>query len=189
MIRIRVQERPMFLALLVALDPSSGARSMMPEVIALARCTNARITLLTVVREPIEWVAAADFDLVTERAEHLRQMQASAQEALEAALAAVPSDLSVTTLLKRGSPGPTIVDVAATGGHDLIVMGSRGRGELRSLLIGSVWHHRHHTSEVPRRGVRGSRCAGGRVDAGDVVPDRMGKCASDSAPRPHALRN
>jgi nucleotide-binding universal stress UspA family protein len=179
----------MFLTLLVALDPSSGARSVMPEVTALARCTNARITLLTVVREPIEWVAAGDFDLVTERAEHLRQMQASAEEALEAALTAVPSDLSVTTLLKRGSPGPTIVDVAATGGHDLIVMGSRGRGELRSLLFGSVCHHVLHSSAVPVLVLRGSRCALGHDEAGDVVPGRMGKCPSDPAPRPHALRH
>lgn len=179
----------MFLALLVALDPSPGARSVMPEALALARSTNAKITLLTVVREPIEWVAAGDFDLVTERAEHLRQLQASAQEVLEAALAAVPAEVSVTTLLKRGSPGPTIVDVAASGSHDLIVMGSRGRGELRSLLFGSVCHHVLHCSEVPVLVVRESRCAGGCVDAGGLVPGRMGKYPSRAAPRPHALRN
>jgi nucleotide-binding universal stress UspA family protein len=161
----------------------------MPEAIALARSTNARITLLTVVREPIEWTAVGDFDLVTERAEHLRELQASAQEALAAALADVPPDVSVTTLLKRGSPGPTIVDVAATGGHDLIVMGSRGRGELRSLLFGSVCHHVLHCSEVPVLVVRESRRTGGCVDASDLVPGKMGKYPSRPAPRPHVLRH
>ena len=36
--------------------------------------------------------------------------------------------------------------------------------------------------------VRESRCAGGCVDAGDLVPRRMGKYPSRPAPRPHALR-
>jgi nucleotide-binding universal stress UspA family protein len=179
----------MFLALLVALDRSPRTRSVMPEAIALARSTNARITLLTVVREPIEWVAAGDLNLVTERTEQLRQLETSAQETLEAALAAVPLDVSVTTLLKHGSPGPTIVNVAAAGGHDLIVMGSRGRGELRSLLFGSVCHHVLQCSEVPvlvvRQSGSGTRC----IDDGDLVPGRLGKFPSDPAPHPQALRN
>jgi nucleotide-binding universal stress UspA family protein len=159
----------MFLALLVALDPSSRARVAMLDAVELARATNARLTLLTVVKEPSDWAVAGDYDLVVERAEHQRQMEIAAQEALDAALAAVPADLSVTTLLKHGSPGPTIVEVATEGGHDLIVMGSRGRGELRSLLFGSVSHHVLHSSPLRVLIVREERCADSGVAAREIL--------------------
>ena len=37
-----------------------------------------------------------------------------------------------------GDPGAEIIDVAKRGKYDLIVMGSHGRGVLKSLFLGSV---------------------------------------------------
>ena len=57
----------MFLGLLVALTPSTSNRAVLLDAVDLARAANARLTLLTVVKEPTEWAVAAEVDLVYER--------------------------------------------------------------------------------------------------------------------------
>ncbi|MGZ4203160.1 MAG: universal stress protein, partial [Thermoleophilaceae bacterium] len=57
--------------------------------------------------------------------------------------------LPVTKVLAHGRPAERILEQIKQGGHDLVVMGSRGRGEMRSLLLGSVSHAVLHGSSVP----------------------------------------
>jgi nucleotide-binding universal stress UspA family protein len=151
----------MFLALLVALDPSGHAQRALDQAVALAQTTNARLTLMTVVPQPLEWGLGSGYDVAVDRADLREQAEQACLQVLHAALETVPMDLSVSTILKRGPAGPAIADQAADGAHDLIVMGSRGRGELRSLLLGSVSHHVLHATFVPVLIVR---------DAGAPVP-------------------
>lgn len=59
----------------------------------------------------------------------------------------LPPDVLVTTVVRIGDPGVEIAAQAAAGGHDVIVMGSRGRGRLAEATFGSVARDVHfHTS-------------------------------------------
>lgn len=58
----------------------------------------------------------------------------------------MPSNGTAVTL-EGGAPASMIVDYAKNVDADLIVIGSRGRGALGTLLLGSVSHGVAHTSD------------------------------------------
>ena len=47
-------------------------------------------------------------------------------------------NIKVSTIYKEGHPAETIARVAREGGYDLLVVGSRGLGGLKKLMLGSV---------------------------------------------------
>jgi nucleotide-binding universal stress UspA family protein len=49
----------------------------------------------------------------------------------------------------RGDPAHTLVDILENFGCELVVMGARGMGTLRSALLGSVAHEVLHAAPVP----------------------------------------
>ena len=136
----------MFRRLLVAFDDSPHARRALAEAVELAKRTNAQLTIVTVVPEPSTWVSAG-YGLAP--AAEPVQPEQLARGALDRAVSAVPHDLPVTILLRRGPAAQAILDQVEAGGHDLVVMGTRGRGDLSSLLLGSVSHRVLRESRVP----------------------------------------
>jgi nucleotide-binding universal stress UspA family protein len=69
----------------------------------------------------------------------------------------IPDDLPVTTMLTEQPIRTALIRQIADGHHDLVVMGSRGRGAVRSALLGSVSHFLLHHSPVPVLIVRADR--------------------------------
>lgn len=138
----------MFRRILVAVDNSPAADRALAKAIDMACETNATLTVMTVSPATNIWALGSgyyvpvDVDVVDQQAE--RQYQ----QVLERALDRVPDDVPVTSILSRGAAGAAIVDQARSGDHDLVVMGSRGHGELRSLLLGSVSHRVLQSSPV-----------------------------------------
>jgi nucleotide-binding universal stress UspA family protein len=49
----------------------------------------------------------------------------------------------------EGSPAERILAQVESGGHDLVIMGSRGRGTIASLFLGSVSSNVLQQSLVP----------------------------------------
>lgn len=81
------------------------------------------------------------------------QLQDDAERAvtadLDEAAGGLPGNLAITKLVEVGRPAAVIVDRASSGDYDLVVVGSRGRGEAAALFLGSVSQHVAHGSEVP----------------------------------------
>lgn len=134
----------MFTNILVPIDGSKHAERALAEAIDLASGGRAKLTVLAVVPDLSAWVVAgaagneSSIDTLTEQSEQ------TFEKLLADAAETAPASVTVTKLIAHGQPGPAIVDQIRTGGHDLVVMGMRGRGDVRSLLLGSVSHYVLH---------------------------------------------
>jgi nucleotide-binding universal stress UspA family protein len=137
----------MFRNILVAVDASAHADEALAQAIDLAESERARLTLMTgVVRPPATaywgWAGPLAVQLADEASTHAASILATARDR-------VPDDLPVTTILAAAPIRTALIDQLELGHHDLIVMGSRGRGALRSAVLGSVSHYVLNHSPVP----------------------------------------
>jgi nucleotide-binding universal stress UspA family protein len=143
--RHRIEGSHVFHRILVAIDGSRQAQTVVAEAVELAQAGNARLTLITVVPEPpFLWAGMAYVAPLA--ADELADAH---RDALHRAVASVPVEIPLVTLFRRGLAWTAILEECARGDHDLIVMGSRCRGEWRSALLGSVSHHVTRASPVP----------------------------------------
>jgi nucleotide-binding universal stress UspA family protein len=134
----------MFRNLLVAIDGSPAADQALVEAGELAEAVNAKVTIIAVAPEVPGFAYRAPVDAGALE----REVEAETQKLLRGAVESLPSGLPVTTLLKHGHPGERIVEQLEAGRHDLLVMGSRGRGRVASSLFGSVGSYVHFHSRV-----------------------------------------
>jgi nucleotide-binding universal stress UspA family protein len=136
----------MFHNILVAVDGSPDAEQALTEAIDLAESEHASITLITAVAQlpPTAYVTAGE-----ELGRLVEDAHAYADAILRRSRERVPDGLTVTTVLTDQPIRAALLEQIARGEHDLVVMGSRGRGGVRAALLGSVSHHALHHSPVP----------------------------------------
>ena len=155
----------MFRNILVAIDGSADAQQALEQGVDLAVFQHARLTLFSAVVMPAPVAYVGVSGDVTANLVH--EAEAEAEGTLRAAAQQVPDDVSVSTVSSSEPVRPALVHQITAGGHDLVVMGSRGRGALRSALLGSVSHYVLHHSPVPVLIVHAEREGGLRSAAGD----------------------
>ncbi|MGC8635058.1 MAG: universal stress protein [Candidatus Limnocylindrales bacterium] len=125
----------MFKRILVTVDGSRHARQAALTAAALARELGASLTLLTVYRQPPGFEGEPEYSEALEAA-MTRARDVLAEESRAVAEAGGPAVDSDT--LAGNQPASAILDAAASGQYDLVVMGTRGLGRLQSVLLGSV---------------------------------------------------
>ena len=145
---------------MVAVDGSAHARRAVDQAADLAVRYGAGLTVVHLRTrmglsqvppelaeyDRLENVYITEAELLKSAAERIAEV--AAEQARRADVTAVE------TVVETGDPGSTIIRIAEERGTDLIVMGSRGLGELGGLLLGSVSHKVGHLSHCPVLTVR-----------------------------------
>jgi nucleotide-binding universal stress UspA family protein len=137
----------MFRNILVSVDGSAHADRALDEAIDLARESHGRLTILTAINPPPAWtastIAAAAYVVSA------LEMEREAKDVIQRAVSRVPDSVPVTTIISRKPIRAALMKEIATSDHDLLVMGSRGRGALTASLLGSVSHYALNHCPIP----------------------------------------
>ncbi len=82
----------------------------------------------------------AEVELMRKQMEKLDEQENKERKKVLEAAAEVfkKKNIEVNTILKEGHPAKTICEVASAEGFDLIIIGSKGRGGLLGVFLGSV---------------------------------------------------
>ncbi len=137
----------MFRNILVAVDGSRHAERALTEAIELAAAGRGRLTLLTAIPRPPAW---ASTPAAVAACEPLAgELEREACQVLRDAERRVPPEIPVTTILTPKPIRTALLARIRSAHHDLLVMGSRGRGAITASLLGSVSHYVLNHSPIP----------------------------------------
>jgi nucleotide-binding universal stress UspA family protein len=137
----------MFRNILVAVDGSRHAQQALTEALDIAEGSHGRLTILTAVPKPPAWATTPA--MAGGSASLALELEAESSQALKQAVGQIPDSVPVTKILTHEPIRTALQEQIASGHHDLLVMGSRGRGAISSSLLGSVSHHALHHSPIP----------------------------------------
>lgn len=126
--------------ILVPYDGSEYAKRALDRAVSMARCCDgAKLFIATVSRPmpPMEKIArekAYVFDADKKEPEK----KDPGQVILDDSEKLIPEDIPHELIFRVGNPGSVLLDLSFEKNCDLVIMGNRGRGALKSLFMGSV---------------------------------------------------
>lgn len=118
-------------------DFSACSDAALDALIALASQMNATVTALHVVHVPEQFgpYEAWVYDRLEVERAIVKETQAHLEKYVKEK---IPSSITSDWRVLTGPPDLEIAAFAKSGGYDLVVMGTHGRGGMSHLLIGSV---------------------------------------------------
>jgi nucleotide-binding universal stress UspA family protein len=138
----------MFKSIVVGVDRSQHAQVALAQAVDIARTQQSALTVVIAYSTVMPWGPVAPLPQ-SAIDEFLAGIRADAKALADETAAAIPKELNADILTVEGAAADAIIDQADTGKHDLIVVGSRGRGDATSIVLGSVSHAVLHHSRVP----------------------------------------
>jgi nucleotide-binding universal stress UspA family protein len=150
---------------LVAIDGSDDARAA-AELVADLPLSPSTVVRLLGVAEPPQYPLVAPELGTPMLFEAIEQIVTERRRVLDEALAAVRLEFDtrviVEPVIAEGVPADQILRAARLGAIDLVVIGARGLGPVKRLLLGSVSERVLHHSDCPVLVVKGWRRRHGR---------------------------
>lgn len=127
-----------FKSILVPYDGSIHAKRALKQAISLTECAKEAKLYVATISNPISNSDMSALDLACKAESTTDDSILCDDEDLKEAEKMIPSHINYQLLFELGEPVPMILYLAGMVHADLIVMGSRGRSALKSLLLGSV---------------------------------------------------
>ena len=155
--------------IVVGFDGSRESRLALEDAVELAGLSGATLKLVAVAQEPsIVYGKGASMGGYEELKVAVEEQT---REQLDEALASIPASVTAEASVVAGDPGEKLAEAAAGGA--LLILGSRGYGPLRSVLLGSVSTALMRTAPcavlIHPRGITNEPRTGRRVGAATVV--------------------
>ena len=129
--------------ILVPVDGSASSDRAVAQAITIADLCDSKLNFLYVANINQLAINASLSDAI------LAAVKKAGEVILERAVNMVPSDIKYETFSETGSPAVTILDMEKQIEADLIVMGSRGLGVVKGVLLGSVSQYIVEQSTCP----------------------------------------
>jgi nucleotide-binding universal stress UspA family protein len=135
--------------IVVGVDHSAGAREALRFALTEARLRGASLSAIHTWQPPYSG-AGFGFAEAAYRADELSDLRSAAEAALDATIEEAIPDVAEVDIERRVIEGaPAGVLVEQSRGAELLVVGSRGLGGFRGLLLGSVGQQCAHHAACP----------------------------------------
>jgi len=129
--------------ILIPVDGSEGSDRAVTHAITLAEVCGAKLNFLYVANINQLAINACLSDAI------LDAVTRAGNVILDRAMQMVPSGIEKESFSETGSPAVVILDFADSIEADLVVMGSRGLGVVKGVLLGSVSQYIVEQSKCP----------------------------------------